>query len=51
MGVNRGIGESENINCTTWQGAQKGVCGPKKCEVCRQFRNRTVEKTTLQGAL
>jgi len=26
MAVNLGIiGESENINCTTWQGAKKGV--------------------------
>jgi hypothetical protein len=45
--VNRSISrESENIKCATWQGAQKCVCGPKKCEVCRQFRNRGVEKTT-----
>jgi hypothetical protein len=43
MAVNRGIlRESENIKCATRQGAQESVCGPKKCEVCRQFRNRGV---------
>jgi len=47
MAVNRSVlCESENTKCATWHGAQKDVCGPKKCEVCRQFRNRGVESTT-----